>query len=331
VEDEGMIEKIKAEVKRMKEKTGLSLGWILRQLGVGRSTYYRWEGWRRPEKRGFVHPLKPLKREEEAVLAYAQGHPGIGYKKLTWQMVDEDVVALTLAQVYRILSRAHLLDRWGRTVDGASPEYKEKPTRPNEHWHTDLMYIKVLGMWCFLIAVLDGFSRYVVGWKVLLDMTAQSVSLFMQEVIDRVGCELVKLIHDNGSQLISRDFREVLLSANIQQIRIRRNHPQSNGKAERFIGLVRQECLRPHSPVTILEVEKVIGEYIDDYNHRRLHSALEYMRPVDYYKGDPALLRAQREEKLRLARERRLAENREFNRRLKLQSASYFKTADCPI
>jgi transposase InsO family protein len=315
----------------MREKTGLSLDWILRQLGVGRTTYYRWRGWRKAEKKGFVHPLKPLKREEEAVLAYAQGHPGVGYKKLTWQMVDEDVVALTASQVYRILSKANLLDRWGRTVGGACSEYKEKPTRPNEHWHTDLMYIKVLGMWCFLVMVLDGFSRYVVGWKVLLDMTAQSVSLFMQEVIDRVGCESVKLIHDNGSQLISRDFREVLLSANIQQIRIRRNHPQSNGKAERFIGLVRQECLRPHSPVTIKEVEKVIGEYMDEYNHRRLHSAIEYMRPVDYYKGAPSLFRTQREEKLRLARESRLAENREFNRTLKLQTASYFKTANCSI
>jgi hypothetical protein len=47
----------------MKEKTGLGLGWILRQLRIGRSTYYRWQGWRRPEKKGFVHPLKPLKRD----------------------------------------------------------------------------------------------------------------------------------------------------------------------------------------------------------------------------------------------------------------------------
>lgn len=326
-----MIGKIKAEVQRMRARTGLSLGWVLRQLGIGRTTYYRWQGWRKSEKKGFVYPLKPLKREEEAVLVYAHGHTGVGYKKLTWQMVDEDVAALTPAQVYRILSRAHLLDRWGRTVGGVAREYAEKPTRPNEHWHTDLMYIKVLGMWCFLIVVLDGFSRYVVGWKVLLDMTAQSVSLFMQELVERVGCGAVKLIHDNGSQLISRDFREVLLSANIQQIRIRRNHPQSNGKAERFIGLVRQECLRPHSPVTIREVEKVIGEYMDEYNHRRLHSAIEYMRPVDYYKGAPSLLRSQREEKLRLAKERRLAENREFNRSLKLQATPYFKMADCPI
>jgi len=60
-------------------------------------------------------------------------------------------------------------------------------------------------------------------------MTAQSVSLFMQEVLDKTGCTSVKLINDNGSQLISKDFREVLSSADIKQIRIRRNHPQIEG------------------------------------------------------------------------------------------------------
>ncbi len=163
----------------------------------------------------------------------------------------------------------------------------------------------------------------------LLDMTAQSVSLSMQEVVHQAGCSPVKLIHDNGSQLVSRDFREIRLSADIRQIRIRRNHPQSNGKAERFNGLAQQECLRPHSPVTVREVEKVIGENIDDYNHCRLPSAIEYMRPVDYYNGNPSLLRVQREEKPRLVRERRRAENREFNRALKLQITPYpyFKPA----
>lgn len=220
------------------------------------------------------NPLKPLKSEEDAVIAYAKSHPGTGYKKLSYQMLDEGIVALTPSQLYRILGKENLLDRWGKTRGVAGKEYKDKPTKPNEHWHTDIMYIKVLGMWCFLIAVLDGFSRYVVGWKVMLDMTAKSVSLFMQEVVDRTGVKSVKLINDNGSQLISRDFREVLLSADIQQIRIRRNHPQSNGKSERFNGLVRRECLRPANPVTVMEVEKVVGQYIDEYNNRRLHSSL---------------------------------------------------------
>lgn len=327
-----MISMIKTEVEKMKEKTGLKPVWILKQLGICRTTYHRWLNWEKPVKKGFVHPLKPLKSEEAAVIGYAKSHHGTGYKKLTYQMLDEGIAALTHSMVYRILDKEHLLDKWGKIRQEAGKEYKDKPTKPNEHWHTDIMYIKVLERWCFMIAVLDGYSRYVVGWKIMLDMTAQSVSLFMQEVIDRTGIKSVKLINDNGSQLISKDFRRVLLSAEIQQVRIRRNHPQSNGKSERFNGLVRQECLRPQSPVTITEVEKIVGQYIEDYNNHRLHSSIDYMRPVDYYKGIHAEIKHQRLEKLAIAKERRLSTNREFNRMLKTQqTTSYFKPAFCSI
>lgn len=170
------------------------------------------------------------------------------------------------------------------------------------------------------------------GWKILLDMTAQSVSLFMQEVIDKTGCESVKLIHDNGSQLISKEFRDVLTAGKVQQVRIRRNHPQSNGKSERFNGLVRQECLRPESPATITEVEKIVGAYIDNYNIHRLHSSLAYMRPVDYYMGNPRAICAERIEKLKRARKLRMAENRTFNQALKTQqTTAYFEGAACSV
>lgn len=128
------------------------------------------------------------------------------------------------------------------------------------------------------------------------EMTTQSLSLFMQEVIDKTWVKSVKLISDNGCPLISKDFREVLLSANIQQMRIRRDHPQSNGKIERFKGLARQECLHRESPVTVMEVQKVVGQYIEEYNICRLHSSIDYMRPVDYCKGNPKEIKRLREE-----------------------------------
>lgn len=170
----------------MKEKSGLSIGWILKQLDIGRSTYYRWINFKPKEKKNFVNPLKSLKWEAEAVISYALEHKGMGYKKLTFKMLDENIVALTPSQVYRILKNANMLLKWGRIKNGAGKEYKEKPTKPNEHWHTDIIYIKVSGLWCFLMVVLDGFSRYVVGWKVMLDMTAQSVSMFIQQCQNEV-------------------------------------------------------------------------------------------------------------------------------------------------
>jgi len=331
VEDEGLIAMVKAEVIRMKSLTGFSLLWILKHLSIKRATYHNWLNWRPKEKTGFVHPHKALRCEEEAVIEYAKKNPGIGYKKLTYQMLDEDIAALGPSQVYRILSNAGLLDKWGKTRGAAGKEYKHKPAKPNEHWHTDIMYVKILERWCFLIALLDGYSRYIVGWKLMPDMTAQSVSLFMQEVIDTSSYEGINpvLINDNGSQLISRDFKKVLLAGEIQQRRIRRNHPQSNGKIERFNGLVRQECLRPHSPVTIQGAEKVIADYVDYYNNRRVHSAIDFMRPADYYMGNPEEIRNARQEKLISAKKRRIEENREFNSSLRAVPTSYSKHPIC--
>lgn len=81
-----------------------------------------------------------------------------------------------------------------------------------------------------------------------------------------------------------------------------------------------------------MEVEKVAGQYIDEYNNHRIHSAIDYIRPVDFYKGNPAAIKNQRIEKLVIAEERRLSENRKFNRVLKMQQpTSYFNTAFCSI
>ncbi|MFQ3574495.1 MAG: IS3 family transposase [Thermodesulfovibrionales bacterium] len=81
-----------------------------------------------------------------------------------------------------------------------------------------------------------------------------------------------------------------------------------------------------------MEVARVVGQYVDKYNNHRLHLSIKYMRPVDYYKGNSHEIRKQRNEKLAIAIDMRLASNREFNRMIKLgQTTSYFKEAFCSI
>jgi len=72
------------------------------------------------------------------------------------------------------------------------------------------MYVKIGEIWGFLKANLDGFSRYIVGWKLLTDLAGRSVSLFTQEVLDKNPGISQEIIHDNGSQFISKEFREVI-------------------------------------------------------------------------------------------------------------------------
>ncbi len=72
------------------------------------------------------------------------------------------------------------------------------------------MYVKIGEIWGFLKANLGGFSRYIVGWKLLTDLAERSVSLFTQEVLDKNPGISQEIIHDNGSQFISKEFREVI-------------------------------------------------------------------------------------------------------------------------
>jgi len=309
---------IKEEVKRMRELTGFKLEWILEKLSIGRATFYRWLNGKETPKIPFVHPLKVLKEEEDIVVKYAKLNPGIGYKKLTYLMVDENIVYLTPPQVYGILTKYNLLNKWGNVKGKAEKEYREKPTKINEHWHTDIMYVRIGEIWGFLVAILDGFSRYIIRWKLLPDISSKSVSLFIQEVLDKNPGVSPKIIHDNGSQFISKEFREVISMANLIDIRTRRNHPETNGKIERWNGLLRQEALRKDYPITFSEAEKLITKYIDYYNNERLHSSINFLRPIDYYKGNPEKILKEREDKILRAKESRKIKNKEYNLKLKL-------------
>ncbi len=234
-------------------------------------------------------------------------------------MIDEDIVYLTPSQVYGILTKHNLLNKWGNVKGRVEKEYQNKPTKPNEHWHTDIMYVKISEIWGFIVAILDGFSRYVIDWKLLLDISSRSISLFTQEVLDKNKGVSPKIIHDNGSQFVLKEFREVISMANLIDIKTRRNYPETNGKIERWNGLLRQEALRKDYPVTYEEAERIIAKYIDYYNNERLHSSINYLRPVDYYKSNPYRILKEREEKILKAKEYRKMKNKEYNIKLKME------------
>ncbi|MGC9125831.1 MAG: transposase [Caldisericaceae bacterium] len=97
--------------------------------------------------------------------------------------------------------------------------------------------------------------------------------------------ERPRLISDNGSQYVSRDFAEFLRLTGLQHTRTSVGNLQSNGKIERFHESINQECLRKRSLIDIEDARKQVAEYIEYYNTRRLHSALYYLTPEDYLNG----------------------------------------------
>jgi putative transposase len=305
-------------VRRTLARTGWTLRRILKRLGLSRSRYHEWVGRARREALAdLVYPPRScwrvLPEEAEAVIGYALAHPREGYRRLAWMMVDEDVAYLSPSSVYRVLDHADQLYRWKRSASvGQRPE---PPTRPNQRWHTDLMYLRVGDVWYFLVTVLDAYSRYVVHWDLLTSMTAAEVRVVIQDALKKSGAN-PEVVTDNGSQFTAKDFKELVRDFQLEHIRIRTYHPESQGRIERFHRSTR-EALAGADLENLSRAREIIGRWVVHYNERRLHAALDYLPPAEYYAGDAPARIAERQRKLAAARERR----RELNS-ARLQAAA---------
>ena len=218
------------------------------------------------------------------------------------QMVDEDIVYAFPSAVYRVLRKAHLNTIFTREGGVKYPKGFIQPEKPHEQWHIDIAYINVFGTFMFLISVLDGYSRYILSWDLRTTMQTFDVEMVLQKAFEKYRSENLRVITDNGSQFLSREFKNYLRFREIEHSRTRINHPQSNGKIERFHKSIKSECIRREPMIDEKVARKRIGEYIYSYNNKRLHAALNYLRPVDYLKGDPDALLEEREKKLVLGR-----------------------------
>lgn len=314
---------VKAEllalVARTEERTGWTLRRILHHLGLSKARYRDWTQRGAAEQLADRRPVAPsrdgiLAEEKAAVIDYALAHPKEGYRRLTWQMVDADVAYLSESSVYRILNDADLLARWKRsTHSGTAPQ---KPTRPHERWHTDLMYLRIADSWYFLVTVLDAYSRYVVHWEVVTTMTASDVRLVIQQALERTGAA-PRLVTDNGAQFTAAEFKDLVRRFALEHIRIRTYHPESNGLVERFHRSTR-EALGDEALRNLAQARTIIAAWVRHYNEERLHAGLNYLTPAEFYRGHPAARLAERRAKLEKAQRERQRINTE---RLKQQAA----------
>jgi transposase InsO family protein len=178
---------------------------------------------------------------------------------------------------------------------------------PHQHWHTDISYLNICGTFYSLCSVLDGCSRATLHWEIRASMTEPEVERVLQKAKEQYPTATPRLISDNGPQFIARDFKQFVRLSGMDHVRTSPYYPQSNGKIERWHGSLKAEAVRPKTPLSLEDARRVVGNFVDEYNTTRLHSAIGYVTPHDRLEGRHTQIWEERDRTLEAARARRAA------------------------
>lgn len=289
------------------ERTELSAQQLVGWLGIRSSKFHDWQ-----KRYGKVNEHNAwIPRdwwleawEKEAIVRFAWEYPLEGYRRLAFMMLDRDIVAVSPSSVYRVLKTAGRIGR-----QAGKPSLKgtgfQQPTKPHEHWHLDISYVNLAGTFYYLTTILDGYSRYIVHCEIRTSMTQQDELVILQRALEKFPGEHPRIITDNGSQFVAKDFKEFIRLCGLTHVRTSPYYPQSNGKLERYHGTIKTECIRPRTPLSLEEALRIVVRYVEHYNQVRLHSAIGYLTPADKLAGREVEIFAARDRKLAEARARR--------------------------
>ena len=157
------------------------------------------------------------------------------------------------------------------------------PKKPNRVYAGDITYIKTDEGWLYLAIVMDLFSRQIVGWSMADHMKTSLVNDALQMVIQQRKLPRGLLWHtDRGSQYASKEHRDLLVQHGIRQSMSRKGNCWDNAVSESFFHTLKTELTYHHRYSTREQARASIFEYIVFYNRIRIHSANDYLSPVEF-------------------------------------------------
>ena len=308
----------KMEIIKIIQESELGVSRTLKELGVNKSTFYKWYG--RYQDAGY-DGLAPKKRavnsqwnkipddHRQKVVEVALDLPELSPRELACHITDNIGFFISESSVYRILKGRGLITSPAHLLMRADDEFKDKTIRINQMWQTDFTYFKIIGWgWYYLSTVLDDFSRYIVYWELCGNMRSEDAQQSIEGALLCTGLKNnnpPRLLSDNGSCYISTNLADYLESVGMDHVRGAPYHPQTQGKIERYHRSMKNVIKLEHyySPD---ELRYRLKEFVDYYNNRRYHESLKNVTPADVYFGrDQKILKTRKIMKQKTMKKRR--------------------------
>ena len=279
---------------------------ILRILGLKKSTYYRKKKCQSQEKQakfsnysyipGYSYNDKNQKINDVLIQKYISEIRAdefgrhYGYKKITSVLNRKYSLIINKKKVYRLMNVMGVLkERTERVRKYKRICKNHKVSNSNQLWEMDTKYIFIAGTRevAYLTSIIDVFDRSIIAYDFSLSAdTSAAKRVTLMALYNRKikGCvNGLTLRTDNGSQFIAHKFEELCLKENITHERIPVRSPNYNAHIESYHRYLQDECLTGKMFLTFEEADEVIERYVDGYNTRRVHSAIDYRTPEEFY------------------------------------------------
>jgi len=311
------------------KRAGATVAEACRVLKLNRARLYRWLRGRSLEavevaELGDKPPVPRVVRhritdaERQAVLEMAQEEKWVDlrHRKLAHMLGRLKEVFVSESSVLRVLRSARLvaprLPR--RRPAGRRPEVKANG--PNHVWRWDISYVLVGVTFWYLVAILDQYSRKIVGWGFFPHATQAEVKLVWDSALCAEGLlqgesrTMPQAVSDRGPQMRAKSMKAFFRDLGIAQLFCRPHTPDDNAEMEAFFATLKCEKLYEDSHDNPGEAEAEIAWFIDFYNRERLHQGIGFVTPQERHEGRDVQLREERRQGLQVARLVRFMENR---------------------
>jgi transposase InsO family protein len=287
----------KEEIILLVERSELGVNRTLKQLGIPKTTFYKWYNVYTEKGLVGLENKNPGSRrqwnsipqeEKNLVVSVALEFTDLSPRELSCKLSDERKVFISESSVYRILKANGLITSPAHILLAAGNEFEKKTMFVHEMWQTDFTYFKILGWgWYYLSTILDDYSRYIVHWQLCETMKAEDVRATIHHAVKKARLgkgQKPVLLSDNGSCYVSDELKSYLSAIKIRSIHGRVGHPQTQGKIERYHRSMKN-VVKLDNYYHPEQLEESIAAFVEYYNNERYHESLNNVTPANVYYG----------------------------------------------
>lgn len=232
----------------------------------------------------------------DLIINYRQEHPEHGYKRIEDHLKNRYFVVVPRKKIRALLKRHGLTGDNDSSFDKSSFSQRDKGTRrfeasyPRELYQMDITYVYLVNQTiCYLVVVLDDYSRFCVSCELRRDYRGISMIEVLHRAIERYG-KPSKLLTDQGSSFYSWSREQTLFARYLDDMKIEHivadpHSPQTLGKVERFHQTTQRELLNKSHFVSYEEARQRIESYMHHYNYERPHQGIGGACPASRFQG----------------------------------------------